>query len=90
MVARLASGTLGDTPLPAPVRSERATAARGWLASLTVPPTIRAAMLRVAEASAGDGAELGEAVRALAAAVAPQLDGASRTELDRLAREIET
>jgi hypothetical protein len=90
MAARLAAGGIGETPLPAQLRAERATAARGWLASLTVPPPIRAALIRVAEASGReDAAELAGAVRALASVASAQLDSSSRLELERLAQEVQ-
>jgi hypothetical protein len=90
MAARLAAGGIGESPMPAAVRGERSVAARAWLASLTVPPPIRAALLRVAEASGReDAAELASAVRALAAVATAHLDASSRMELERLAQEVQ-
>jgi hypothetical protein len=92
MAARLASGAYGAGALPPAVRAERAAGARVWLASLTVPPAIRAALTRVTDASARTptpAPELAGAIRALVASAASQLDAPSRAELERLASEVD-
>jgi hypothetical protein len=89
MAARVASGAIGATPLPQQAREARALAARGWVASLALPAALRSAVVAVLEASEGAGPSLAGAVRALGETASPQLDAASRAELDRLAAEAE-
>jgi hypothetical protein len=86
MGARLASGALPPLPLPLDMRGERARAALGWLASLTLPAKLRAPLGRLYDATARPpGAELAAAVRAVTEAAAAHLDAAARGELERLA-----
>jgi hypothetical protein len=83
--ARLAAAAAPPLPLAAPLRASRADAARLWLSSLALPAPVRAAILRLVDASATDD------LRAISAAVAkvtdvtaPHLDRGARSELDRL------
>jgi hypothetical protein len=84
VAARLIVGATSAS-LPLRVRSARATAARRWVARLTLPGPARAAFLRVAQATAGDDrAALAAASGALIDAVASALDPRARAELDAL------
>ena len=84
VAARLIVGAT-SAPLPLRVRSARATAARRWVATLTLPAATRAAFLRVAQATAGDDRpSLAAAAAALIDAVAPALDPRARAELETL------
>jgi hypothetical protein len=89
-LARLVIGVLPPTPLSAPARTSRATAARQWLASITVPPAVRAALVHLADTTgANDRPALASALRATITAAAPALDPAARAELDALLAEVE-
>jgi hypothetical protein len=86
LMARLADACAGPHPLTTPQRRARATAARAWLASLTVPAAVRAVFSRVMEATAGDDRRaLAEAWDGMVSLVTPSLDMPSRAELRRLA-----
>jgi hypothetical protein len=90
VAARLVAGAApASTALPLRVRSARAAAARRWVATLALPPAMRTAFLRVAQATAGDDlAALSAAYGALIEAVARALDPRARAELDALVRSI--
>lgn len=91
IAARLASAALLQVPLPAEVRTARATGARAWLAAVAVPAAARGPLVRVIDASGrADRAALGAAVRALIDAAGRCLDGAARREMDALAKELES
>lgn len=86
LAARLTDAVNGPHPLPSSTRRTRAAAARTWLASLALPASARALLQRVLDATGTDDH------RALAAAwegvlthVAPSLDPAGKSELQRLA-----
>ncbi|HJU65453.1 MAG TPA: hypothetical protein VJ596_07235 [Gemmatimonadaceae bacterium] len=86
MAARMVIATLPPYPLPAAARAARASAFRVWLASLALPAGLRAALTRVADATARDPMrDPGSALHALADAAASHLDAPSRAELARLA-----
>jgi hypothetical protein len=91
VAARLASAALFQVPLPAEVRTARATGARAWLAAVAVPAPTRGPLVRVIDASGrADRADLGAAVRALIDAAGRCLDGAARREMDALAKELDS
>ena len=81
MIARLASDALGERALPAALRTERAAAARTWLASLALPARARPPMTRALDATACEGASVTAAVEDAARALAPWLDEPSLAEL---------
>ncbi len=89
VAARIAAASHGPDALPAPLRVERAGAARHWMGALSLAAALRAALGQLLDASVHDDA------RALAAALAnvtevtaPHLDRKARSELDRLTRTI--
>jgi hypothetical protein len=83
--ARLTDGVVGEYPLPLSIRQQRAAAARIWLGSLALPPSTRATLLRLLDATAtNDRRALSEAFDALLALASPTLDGPSRNELRRV------
>ncbi|MDQ6831564.1 MAG: hypothetical protein M3081_22100, partial [Gemmatimonadota bacterium] len=84
----LASALLPPLALAAPARAQRATSARAWLSSLALPATLRAPLVRAADASARGARDSADAIRALSVAASAALDAASRRELDRLADEL--
>lgn len=86
VMARLAAGAGGATPLPALVRGGRAVSARSWLASLTVPASARGPLVKLAAATAGDDrSSVASALRKVIEVTEKWLDLPSRQELERLA-----
>jgi hypothetical protein len=86
LLARLADDCLPHRELAASARVERSAAARGWLGSVALPAAVRAPLTKLADATAGDVAEVTPALASAIAAVDGYLDAAARLELDRLAR----
>jgi hypothetical protein len=84
LAARLAHDSLAERGIPQPVRAERATSAKTWLATLALPATIRSALIRLIEASGEDSVGVVAPLRAVIAATSNRLDRAARVELDRL------
>jgi hypothetical protein len=89
MAARLAHDLLPGRELEPAVREERAGAAKNWLSTVTLPPQIRPALVRLVEASNGGGAPTAAAVRGVIAVTASHLDKAALSELDQLAEALE-
>ena len=89
VAARLAHDLLPDRELEQPVRAERAAAARNWLATLSLPPQVRAPMVRLVDATCADRAGTAAAVRAVMTVTAQMLDRSARSELDQLAVSLE-
>jgi hypothetical protein len=89
LAARLAHDALADHCVSQPVRADRAVNAKSWLATLSLPASIRPALARVVEASGADAAGVALALRALIAATSTRLDNAARAELNRLADSFE-
>ncbi|HWZ58057.1 MAG TPA: hypothetical protein VNW46_03690 [Gemmatimonadaceae bacterium] len=83
VAARLVVGVLPPNPLPAPARIARAAAGRHWLASLSLPPMVRAPFIRLVDATAGTDREaLAAALRSAIDASSPALDLPARNELE--------
>ena len=88
MAARLSAPGLG-APLPAPVRTARAAGASRWFASLALPASLRAPLVRVANASARESIEeLAEALGDVIAAARRHLDAPSIAELDGVVQRL--
>lgn len=95
LAARLTADATPSTALPSGTRSRRAIAARSWLATLTLPGSVRSPILRLIESSCSsafadggggaDGALVLAAIAAVVAATLAYLDGSARSELERLA-----
>jgi hypothetical protein len=87
MAARLAAELGPNAPsLTDEARAARATSAKSWLGTLTVPATVRTPIAKCIESSAkGSPTAVARDLVALSAACASYLDGASRAELDALA-----
>lgn len=90
MAARLAHDLLPGRELDPAVCEERAGAAKHWLSTVTLPPQVRPALVRLVEASNSGRAATATAVRGVIAVTAPQLDKAARLELDQLAEALES
>ncbi|HEY9227427.1 MAG TPA: hypothetical protein VIP11_12310 [Gemmatimonadaceae bacterium] len=89
VAARLVHDALPERGVSSNVRTERISAARVWLSSLTLPPTVRPAIVKVVEASAGAPLLAAEAVRAVLSVTATLLDARARQELEHLATALE-
>ena len=85
LLARLVDDCLPHRDVAAAARAERSAAARGWLGSVALPAPVRAPLTKLADATAGDLANVTQALAAVMSAVDGYLDTASRVELDRLA-----
>ena len=87
VAARLAVEHVASaTELTDEARQARATAARSWLGTLTLPAAVRTPLIRCIESSAeGAVAAIAREVVAMRSACAGYLDAASRAELDALA-----
>lgn len=81
MIARLSHDALGEHALGAAQRADRAAAAKGWLASLAVPASVRPALVRALDATARDGAAIAAALSDLVTVAAQWLDEPSVSEL---------
>jgi hypothetical protein len=71
------------------VRRERAANARKWLGTLALPEPQKRALAELATASEGNPLGAAAAVRRVAETAGPLLDQPSRSDLERLARELE-
>lgn len=79
----------GGTPLSDDQRRVRAQGARQWLSSAAVPPGIRAALGKLADATAGANASAVKgAMDSVITVTANQLEQGARLELARLAQLI--
>ena len=70
-------------------RQARAAAARRWLTTIALAEPVRRAFLELISATELDGRATGAALRAVIEITGPQLDSGGRSELERLAREVE-
>jgi hypothetical protein len=75
--------------LTAEDRQARAAGARKWIATLALPEAVKRAFGDLISATEQDGAATAGALRRVMEITGPQLDAPSRSELERLAREIE-
>ena len=89
MAVRLAHDVLPDQELDPSVRSERAVAAKSWLATVALPANVRPALARLVEATGFGREATAAALRAVIAVTSPQLDKGCRSELDQLAEALE-
>ena len=88
LAARLVQDTLPDRGVSPAARTERASGARTWLSTLTLPPTVRPALTKLVESSAGNAESAGQAVRNVTAVTANYLDSSARLELENLAASL--
>ena len=87
--ARLAAGLLPPFELSDEERVSRAAAARVWLASLALPATIRAPVVKLIDATRASPLEqAGAALVTVADAAASYLDGPALAELRALASQL--
>lgn len=70
-------------------RQARAAATRRWMATLTVAEPARRVFMDLIAATEQDGPATATAVRRVIEVTGPQLDAGCRSELDRLARDVE-
>jgi hypothetical protein len=89
VAARLAAALLPPHALELDVRAGRAIAARPWLATLTLPATLRVPFARLVDATGqADAGLVATALERVQAGIAEHLDAPSRTELEQLARAL--
>lgn len=75
--------------LTAEERQARAAATRRWMTTLSLPEPTKRAFAELIVATEQDGAATAAAVRRVIEVTGPQLDAASRSELERLARDVD-
>jgi hypothetical protein len=75
--------------LPVDERKARAAGARKWMATLSLAESVRRAFTDLIAATEQDGAAVASALRHVIEVTGAQLDPASRSELDRLAKDVE-
>jgi hypothetical protein len=86
IAARLAAGAAPPISLAPPLRTARADAARVWLSSVTLPASVRAAIAKLVDATAGNDERVIAAALAKVTDITAQLmTRGARSELDRLA-----
>jgi hypothetical protein len=81
IIARLSRDALAEHAMSAAQRSERATAAKAWLASLAVPARVRPALGRAVDATGRDGDAIAAALTDLVKLAAQWLDEPCIAEL---------
>jgi hypothetical protein len=86
--ARLASGLRGADALSQADRTTRATAAKVWLASLALPANTRVPFARCIDATTTSAQQAATALRNALLVASSHLDGASVSEIERLARQL--
>ena len=85
MTARLLSAALGSEAPCTAARAERAQAARGWFAALTLPKATRAVFEAAVDASATDDRrEMAQTLGMVIEATAHVLDPQARREIEHL------
>lgn len=85
MAARLAmNARCASAELNRRAQAHRTNSARGWFASLAIPPAVRAACVRLTDATVrADPLEIGAALTSVLGAARRHLDSAGAEELDR-------
>ena len=85
MAARLAmNARCAALELSRRAHADRTNSARSWFASLAIPPAVRAACMRLTDATVGaDALEIGAALGGVVGAARRHLDAAGAEELDR-------
>ena len=89
LAARLAQDALPDRGLSPAVRAERASGARSWLSTLSLPQNVRTPLAQLMDASAQDVRDAAAALRPVMAVTASYLDRGARSELQNLASMLE-
>jgi hypothetical protein len=85
MAARLGRDSLSSSEALNAMRRSRASAAKSWYGALTLPQPVRAAVMRVVQATeTGNIGEVRAALEELLTHVSSLCYGASRAELKRL------
>lgn len=89
MAARLAAGMGAPHPLTAATRRARAENAKSWIAALTMPSKVRAALVRAFVVSTGeDRAAMAESLVHVTDVTALHLDRHARSDLVRLGESL--
>jgi hypothetical protein len=89
VAARLAHDALPGRCISSDARKERASAARHWLSILALPaPLLRASVMKLIDASAGEPYDATDALGSVIAITAQYLEPAARSELEQLAKAL--
>jgi hypothetical protein len=88
LAARLVHDTLPERAVSPVTRTERAANARTWLSTLALPASVKPALAKMLECSAGSPDSAGPAVRNVTAVTAEFLDPGARFELEQLAASL--
>jgi hypothetical protein len=90
LVARIAGDAISTSPiLSGDQHRSRAQGAKHWLGSAAIPAAIKTALVRLADATAGeDRNAIKAALDSVMTVTANQLDSGARLELGRLAQAI--
>jgi hypothetical protein len=90
MTARLVAASLPPSPLPIARRLSRVAGARGWFASLALPPGVRAPFMRLVEATANEQPQaLRTALANVLEVTQPLLAPSAHSELRAVARAMD-
>jgi hypothetical protein len=89
VTARIADDVVAGRMLPDPSRRSRAASARRWLSTLAIAEPTRRAFVDLATATEGDAQTTAAALRRVIEVTASVLDLPSRSDLERLARELD-
>jgi hypothetical protein len=89
VTARLADDVNADRKVPAAARGPRAASARRWLTTLVIAEPIRRTFVDLATASETDARATAAALRRVIDVTASILDPPSRSDLERLAKELD-
>jgi len=90
VTARIADDLIAGRALSDAARRARATSARRWLATVAIAEPVRRAFIDLATATETDARTTSGALRHVIEITAGVLDPASRSDLERLARELES
>ena len=88
LAARLVQDALSGQAVFEAARASRAAGARVWLATLALPAHVRTTLAQLIDASLEDALGMHAALAGVIGSTASYLDGAARSELERLAQTI--
>ena len=89
MGARLAQDTLPERDIAEAARRDRASHAKQWLSTLSIPAAVRPSLAALIDASTGEPAAASKCLRAAMTATNEALDRDTRAELTQLASALD-
>jgi hypothetical protein len=90
VTARMAGDVVTDRALSTAVRRARGVGARRWLSTLAISEPLRRAFVDLAAATEADAGATAVALRRVMEVTGGLLDSPSRSDLERLAKELES